>query len=122
MRLQCLILLSTVGLLQSLLCQSVYVERADRVAMRGYFAEKLGVLVAVGLPSDQPKGLSLEWREGPEHVKDISAVMDVMMKQYPAARITVLGFSNGCRSAAHIAAAARKRWGGSLGKVVMLSC
>lgn len=35
MRPQCLILLSTVGLLQSLLCQSVYVERADRVAMRG---------------------------------------------------------------------------------------
>ena len=97
-------------------------QKPDRVALRGFFAEKLGVLVAVGLPSDQPKGLSLEWRESPEHAQDISAVMDVMMKQYPAARITVLGFSNGCRSAAHIAASARKRWGDSLGKVVMLSC
>ena len=97
-------------------------QKPDRIALRGYFAEKLGVLVAVGLPSDQQKGLSLEWREGPEHVQDISAVMDVMMKQYPAARITVLGFSNGCRSAAHVAAAARKRWGESLAKVVMLSC
>ena len=77
-------------------------QKPGRTALRGYFAEKLGVLVAVGLPSDQPKGLSLEWREGPEHAQDISAVMDVMMKQYPAARITVLGFSNGCRSAAHI--------------------
>ena len=97
-------------------------QKPGRVALRGYFAEKLGVLVAVGLPSDQSKGISVEWREGPEHAQDISAVMDVMMKQYPAARITVLGFSNGCRSAAHIAAAARKRWGESLGKVVMLSC
>ena len=97
-------------------------QKPDRVALPGYFAEKLGVLVAVGLPSDQQKGLSLEWREGPEHAQDISAVMDVMMKQYPAARITVLGFSNGCRSAAHISAAARKRWGENLQNVVMLSC
>ena len=97
-------------------------QKPDRVALRGYFAEKLGVLVAVGLPGDQPKGISTEWREGPGHAQDISAVMDVMMKQYPAARITVLGFSNGCRSAAHISAAARKRWGESLQNVVMLSC
>ena len=97
-------------------------QKPDRVALRGYFAEKLGVLVAVGLPSDQQQGLSLEWREGPEHAQDISAVMDVMMTQYPEARITVLGFSNGCRSAAHIAAAARKRWGESLEKVALLSC
>jgi len=97
-------------------------QKPGRVALRGYFAERLGVLVAVGLPGDQQQGLSLEWREGPEHVQDISAVMDVMMKQYPAARITVLGFSNGCRSAANVSAAARKRWGENLQNVVMLSC
>ena len=97
-------------------------QKPDRVALRGYFAEKLGVLVAVGLPSDQPRGITTQWREGSEHAQDISAVMDVMLKQYPVARITVLGFSNGCRSAAHISAAARKRWGESLQNVVMLSC
>ena len=97
-------------------------QKPDRVSLRGYMAERLGVLVAVGLPSDQPKGLSLEWREGTQHAQDISAVMDVMLKQYPEARITVLGFSNGCRSAAHISAAARKRWGMNLKSVVMLSC
>lgn len=97
-------------------------HKPDRVALRGYFAEKLGVVVAVGLPSDQSPGLSLEWRETKEHAQDISAVMDVVMKQYPGARITVLGFSNGCRSAAHVSAAARKRWGTSLQGVVMLSC
>ena len=97
-------------------------QKPGRVALRGYFAEKLGVLVAVGLPSDQPRGISTEWREGPQHAQDISAVMDVMMKQYPAARVTVLGFSNGCRSAANVSAAARKRWSGSLHSVVMLSC
>ena len=94
----------------------------DRVALRGFFAEKLGVLVAVGLPSDQPQGLSLEWRESREHVQDVSAVMDGLMTRYPAARITVLGFSNGCRSAAHISAAARRRWGSSFHGVAMLSC
>ena len=97
-------------------------QKPGRVALRGYFAEKLGVLVAVGLPSDQPRGITTQWREGSEHTQDIIAVMDVMLKQYPAARITVLGFSNGCRSAANVSAAARKRWGGSLHSVVMLSC
>ena len=95
-------------------------QKPGRVALRGYFAEKLGVLVAVGLPSDQPRGISTEWREGPQHAQDISAVMDVMMKQYPAARLSVLGFSNGCRSAANVSAAARKQWGESLQNVVML--
>ena len=97
-------------------------HKPDRVALRGYFAEKLGVVVAVGLPSDQQQGLSLEWRESKEHAQDVSAVMDVVMKQYPAARVTMLGFSNGCRSAAHIGATARKRWGASLQGVALLSC
>lgn len=97
-------------------------QKPDRVALRGYFAEKLGVLVAVGLPSDQPNGITTQWREGSEHTQDIIKVMDVMMKQYPAARLSVLGFSNGCRSAANVSAAARKRWSGSLHSVVMLSC
>lgn len=97
-------------------------QKPDRVALRGFMAEKLGVLVAVGLPSDHAQGISPEWRDTEEHAKDVSAVMDVLMTQYPAASITVLGFSNGCRSAAHIAAAARKRWGTSLQGVAMLSC
>ena len=97
-------------------------QKPDRVALRGFMAEKLGVLVAVGLPSDHPHGISPQWRDTEEHAKDVSAVMDVLMMQYPAARITVLGISNGCRSAAHIAAAARKRWGTSLQGVAMLSC
>jgi pimeloyl-ACP methyl ester carboxylesterase len=97
-------------------------HQPDRVSMRGFMAEKLGLVVAVGLPSDQPEGLSLEWRETKEHAQDVAAVMDVLVKQYPAARITVLGISNGCRSAAHIAAAARKPLGARLQGVAMLSC
>jgi hypothetical protein len=97
-------------------------QQPDRVSMRGFMAEKLGVMVAAGLPSDQALGLSLEWRETKEHAQDIAAVMDVMLKQYPAARITVLGISNGCRSASHIAAAARKPLGNRLQGVVLLSC
>jgi pimeloyl-ACP methyl ester carboxylesterase len=97
-------------------------HQPGRVSMRGFMAEKLGLVVAVGLPSDQSQGLSLEWRETKEHAQDVAAVMDVLVKQYPAARITVLGISNGCRSAAHVAASARKALGTRLQGVVMLSC
>lgn len=97
-------------------------QKPERVALRGYFAEKLGMVVAMGLPSDQASGLSLEWRESREHARDVSAVADVILMQYPNAKITVLGFSNGCRSAAHVSAAARKRWGSNLHRVALLSC
>ena len=96
-------------------------QKPGRVALRGFMAEKLGVVVAVGLPSDQQQGLSLDWREGEQHVQDVSAVMDVLMTQYPAARVTVLGFSNGCRSATHIGAVLGKKWGGRLQGVALLS-
>ncbi|MEI6738594.1 MAG: hypothetical protein WCL29_08975, partial [Pseudomonadota bacterium] len=36
--------------------------------------------------------------------------------------ITVLGFSNGCWSAAHVSASVRQRWGTRLQGVAMLSC
>jgi predicted esterase len=97
-------------------------HQPDRVSMRGFMAEKLGLVVAVGLPSDQAQGLPLEWRETKEHAQDVAAVMDAVLKQYPSARITVLGISNGCRSASHVAAAARKPLGARLQGVVMLSC
>jgi pimeloyl-ACP methyl ester carboxylesterase len=104
------------------MAEGVKEQQSDRVSMRGFMAEKLGLVVAVGLPSDQSQGLSLEWRETKEHAQDVATVMDVLVKQYPAARITVLGISNGCRSAAHVAAAARKPLGTRLQGVVMLSC
>ena len=96
-------------------------QRSDRVALRGFMAEKTGVVVAIGLPSDQLQGLTLGWRESPQHMQDVSAVMDVLMKQYPAARVTVLGFSNGCRSASYIGAVLGKKWGARLQGVVLLS-
>ena len=96
-------------------------QKPDRVALRGFMAERLGVVVAVGLPSDQSQGLSLQWRESEQHVQDVGAVMDVLMKQYPAARVTLLGFSNGTRSATHIGAVLGKKWGARLQGVVLLS-
>jgi hypothetical protein len=91
-------------------------------SLRGFMAEKLGVAVSIGLPSDQQKtGLSLAWRETGEHVKDVSAVMDVLMKQYPEARITLLGYSNGGRSASHIGAVMAPKWGTRLRGVALLS-
>ena len=96
-------------------------EQGERFSLRGFMAQRLGVVVSVGLPSDQPEGLSLEWRETAEHVKDAGAVVNVLVKQYPEARITLLGFSNGARSASHIGAALRGQWGAKLQGVVLLS-
>ncbi len=90
-------------------------------SLRGFMAERLGVAVSIGLPSDQQRGLSLEWRETAEHVQDVSAVMDVLAKQFPEARITFLGLSNGARSASHIGAALAPRWRKRLQGVVLLS-
>lgn len=78
-------------------------------SLRGFLAEKLGVTVAIGLPSDMQKsGLGLEWREGPEHVQDVRAVVNILIKQYPEAKFTILGFSNGGRSAANVGAGLAK--------------
>ena len=82
-------------------------EQSEKFSLRGFMAEQLGVVVSVGLPADKPEGLPLEWRASAEHVKDAGAVVDVLVKQYPEARITLLGFSNGARSASHIGAALR---------------
>lgn len=82
-------------------------EQGEKFSLRGFMAEQLGVVVSVGLPADKQDGLPLEWRASAEHVKDAGAVINVLVKQYPEARITLLGFSNGARSASHIGAALR---------------
>lgn len=93
----------------------------NRIVMRGHLAEQLGVVAVVGLPSDRNDGISIEWREGPEHVQDVGAVIDVLIKQYPAAKVTVLGFSNGAVSASHIGAALGEKLGAKLQAVVLMS-
>jgi predicted esterase len=96
-------------------------ERGEKFSLRGFMAEQLGVVVSVGLPTDKQEGLPLEWRETAEHVQDASAVVNVLAKQYPEARITLLGFSNGARSASHIGAALRGQWKERLQGVALLS-
>ncbi len=102
--------------------ESIKQQRPERLALRGFFAEKLGALVAVGAPGDHAGGISTDWREGKSHITDVRAVMDVVMKQFPVARVTVLGFSNGCRSATNISASERVHWGARLQGVALLSC
>jgi dienelactone hydrolase len=90
-------------------------------SLGGFLAERLGVAVSIGLPSDQSAGLSMAWRESAEHLQDVGTVADVLMKQYPAARITLLGFSNGARSASYVGAALAPKWGTRLQGVVLMS-
>jgi alpha/beta superfamily hydrolase len=75
----------------------------------GLMAEKFGVGIAVGPPSDQADGISVAWRGGAEHIGDAAAVIDWVSAKYPMARITLIGMSNGARSVTNIAAALARR-------------
>jgi dienelactone hydrolase len=87
----------------------------------GLLAEKFGMAVAIGLPSDQPDGLSIAWRLGNPHVGDAGAVIDDLAKRYPAARITLIGMSNGGRSVTNVAAAIARRGTPAIKAVVVMS-
>jgi hypothetical protein len=76
-----------------------------RPSSMGLMAERFGVAVAVGLPSDQADGISTAWRTSDAHLVDALAVIDSVSKAFPQARLTLVGMSNGGRSVTHVASA-----------------
>jgi alpha/beta superfamily hydrolase len=57
--------------------------------------------VVVDTPSDQPGGIGLDFRMGPEHATDLGAVMDFLRGRFPSARsFYLVGTSWGTVSAA----------------------
>lgn len=91
------------------------------LSARGFLAENVGPVIALDPPSDLREGMSIEWREGESHLLDVAAALDVLMPRYPEARFTLLGYSNGARSATHVAAALGGKWGARLQGVVLVS-
>jgi alpha/beta superfamily hydrolase len=87
----------------------------------GLLAEKFGMAVAFGLPSDQPDGISVAWRLGIEHIADAGAVLDSLATRFPKARFTLIGMSNGGRSVTRVAAAVARRGAPPLQSVVVMS-
>ena len=96
-------------------------EHGRNPSTMGLMAEKFGMAVAFGLPSDQPDGISVSWRIGAEHIGDAGAVIDWLVKQYPVARITMIGMSNGGRSVTRVAEAIVKFGAPKLHGVVVMS-
>jgi dienelactone hydrolase len=90
-------------------------------ATMGLLAEKFGMAVAFGLPSDQPDGISLAWRLGTEHIADAGAVLDSLATRFPKARFTLIGMSNGGRTVTRVAAAVARRGAPPLQSVVVMS-
>jgi dienelactone hydrolase len=94
---------------------------AGRPSTMGLLAESLGMVVAIGLPTDQSSGISTQWRLGPEHSGDAGAVIDSFSKRYPQARITLVGMSNGGRSVTAVANAIVRRGAPKLHSVVVMA-
>jgi alpha/beta superfamily hydrolase len=96
-------------------------EHGERASLIGSFAERLGMAVAIGLPTDRKDGLPVEWRTGKEHVADAGAVIDGLAMRFPGARLTLVGMSNGTRSVTHVAAAIARRGTPKLRGVVAMA-
>ena len=87
----------------------------------GLMAEKFGMGVVVGLPDDQPDGISLAWRMGAEHIGDAGAVIDAVARRFPQARLTLMGLSAGGYSVTRVAAAVARRGAPKIHGVVVMS-
>ena len=90
-------------------------------ATMGLLAEKFGLAVAFGLPSDQADGISMSWRLGNAHIADAGAVLDSLSARFPKARFTLIGMSNGGRTVTRVAAAVARRGAPTLQGVVVMS-
>jgi len=67
------------------------------------FAEHGLLAAAVDTPSDQPGGMSDDWRLGPQHVTDTRKVIEALQARAPG-RVVPIGTSRGTLSAAAVAA------------------
>src|SRR5712692_11643057 len=67
------------------------------------FAEQGLLAAAIDTPSDQPGGMTDDWRLGPQHVTDTRKVIDALQARAPG-RVVLIGTSRGTLSAAYVAA------------------
>jgi pimeloyl-ACP methyl ester carboxylesterase len=96
-------------------------QHGSNPATMGLLAEKFGMAVAFGLPSDQADGISMSWRLGNDHIVDAGAVLDAFAARFPKASFTLIGMSNGGRTVTRVAAAVARRGAPALRSVVVMS-
>ena len=87
------------------------------VRARGHFVDG-GVATAVlDAPSDQPSGMSDEFRLGARHASDVAAVVAALKTRFPGVPVFLIGTSRGSVSAAAVGA----RIGDTIAGVVLTS-
>ena len=74
------------------------------VRTRGHFVDGGVATAVVDAPSDQPHGMTDEFRLGARHTNDIAAVVAALKTRFPGAPIFLVGTSRGSVSAAAIGA------------------
>ncbi len=67
------------------------------------FVDQGFVVTIIDTPSDQPNGMSDQWRTGKENVEDTRKILDFLASK-AAGPIVLVGTSRGTLSAAHLAA------------------
>ena len=70
---------------------------------RRALADLIGAVATLDVPSDR-RAMEVEFRETPEHAKDVGAVVDALAQRYAGAKIYLLGVSNGAISVAYLGA------------------
>jgi hypothetical protein len=87
------------------------------IRARGHFVDR-GVATAVlDSPSDQPNGMSDDFRLGPRHATDVGAVVADLKTRFPGKPVFLVGTSRGSVSAAPLGA----RLGEAVAGIVMTS-
>lgn len=71
------------------------------VRSRGEFVRHGVLPVLVETPSDQPAGMKLAFREGPQHSLDLGAVAAELKRRYPGVPLFLVGTSASTVSVAH---------------------
>lgn len=69
------------------------------VRSRNLFVDNGVAAIIVDSPSDEPEGMSDEFRTSKAHAADISAVIDMTALRFPSAKIFLIGTSRGTISA-----------------------
>lgn len=78
----------------------VDVQAAFPIAQRQKLADAVGATAVLSPPTDHPV-MEVDWRKSSfDHVADLRAAVAVVKKRFPAARVWMLGISNGALSAA----------------------
>lgn len=72
------------------------------VRTRDLFPDREVAVAIVDVPSDRRGGMDDAFRTGPDHLRDVAAVVEELKGRFPAAKIFLVGTSRGTVSASYV--------------------